>query len=261
MGKKSTWAAVAAAALLLAGIAFALAKLYSKPAGNGDAGVSEAWDVLRAVPSDAVAVLVFDGSRAARSIIADSTGLLSPIIGNPAVMEYLAAVGANRTAVALQSGGDLVPLILTKTDKADSAKLADYTAAAAKAGLKSTVKYNFLIASRSETFVGSSARHLEEGSSIVNPAVADLTAKVSGPLVALFSHSHAGKALQQFAEAFGAERPAAVCREISKLHEETLRGTLADLLAHFTQHEPRGEFVILVGGKPDMKATGAPSAP
>ena len=66
------------------------------------------------------------------------------------------------------------------------------------------------------------------------------------------------KALQQFAEAFGAERPAAVCREISKLHEETLRGTLADLLAHFTQHEPRGEFVILVGGKPDMKATGAP---
>ncbi|MBR1682542.1 MAG: 16S rRNA (cytidine(1402)-2'-O)-methyltransferase [Bacteroidaceae bacterium] len=61
------------------------------------------------------------------------------------------------------------------------------------------------------------------------------------------------KALQQFAEVFGAERPAAVCREISKLHEETLRGTLADLLAHFTQHEPRGEFVILVGGKPDKE--------
>lgn len=55
------------------------------------------------------------------------------------------------------------------------------------------------------------------------------------------------KTLQQFIETFGAERPVAVCREISKIHEETVRGTLADALAHFTQNEPRGEFVIIVG--------------
>lgn len=59
------------------------------------------------------------------------------------------------------------------------------------------------------------------------------------------------KALQQFQEVFGAERPVAVCREISKLHEDIVRGTLAEVLAHFTEHEPRGEFVIIVGGKPD----------
>ena len=57
------------------------------------------------------------------------------------------------------------------------------------------------------------------------------------------------KALQQFQEVFGSERPVAVCREISKLHEEIVRGTLAEVLAHFTAHEPRGEFVIIVGGK------------
>ena len=56
------------------------------------------------------------------------------------------------------------------------------------------------------------------------------------------------KTLTQFAEYFGAERPAATVREISKLHEECLRGTLAELIAHFTKTEPRGEFVLLVGG-------------
>lgn len=57
------------------------------------------------------------------------------------------------------------------------------------------------------------------------------------------------KTLTQFAEQFGAERQAAVVREISKVHEETVRGTLADLSAHFTAHEPRGEIVIVVAGK------------
>ena len=59
------------------------------------------------------------------------------------------------------------------------------------------------------------------------------------------------KALQQFTEVFGPERPAAVCREISKLHEEIVRGSLTECLAHFTAHEPRGEFVIVLGGKDD----------
>ncbi len=59
------------------------------------------------------------------------------------------------------------------------------------------------------------------------------------------------KALQQFIEVFGEERRAAVCREISKLHEEVIRGSLAELLAHFQAHEPRGEFVIVVAGRDD----------
>ncbi len=61
------------------------------------------------------------------------------------------------------------------------------------------------------------------------------------------------KALQQFVEVFGADRPVAVCREISKLHEEIVRGTMAEALAHFTANDPRGEFVIVVGGKESYK--------
>lgn len=57
------------------------------------------------------------------------------------------------------------------------------------------------------------------------------------------------KSLTQFVEIFGPERQASVSREISKLHEETVRGTLAELVAHFTEHEPRGEFVLIVAGK------------
>lgn len=56
------------------------------------------------------------------------------------------------------------------------------------------------------------------------------------------------RTLTEFAEAFGAERAASVSRELSKLHEQTVRGPLADLVAHFTTHESRGEFVLVVQG-------------
>ena len=56
------------------------------------------------------------------------------------------------------------------------------------------------------------------------------------------------KALAQMIEVFGAERPVSVCREISKIHEESVRGTLAEALEHFQANEPRGEFAIVVGG-------------
>lgn len=59
------------------------------------------------------------------------------------------------------------------------------------------------------------------------------------------------KTLSQFAEFFGADRPVSVCREISKIHEESVRGTLSEVIAYFTQNEPRGEIVIVVGGKED----------
>ena len=56
------------------------------------------------------------------------------------------------------------------------------------------------------------------------------------------------KALAQFVEVFGPERPVSVCREISKIHEESVRGTLQEVLDYFQTNEPRGEFVIVVGG-------------
>ena len=57
------------------------------------------------------------------------------------------------------------------------------------------------------------------------------------------------KTLTQFAEFFGEDRQTSVSREISKKFEETTRGTLAELVEHFTQHLPKGEFVIVVAGK------------
>lgn len=56
------------------------------------------------------------------------------------------------------------------------------------------------------------------------------------------------KTLRQMADVFGAERPCSACREISKLHEESVRGTLDEVATHFEQHEPRGEFVLVVQG-------------
>ena len=57
------------------------------------------------------------------------------------------------------------------------------------------------------------------------------------------------KTLKQFAEYFGEDRNVSVCREISKIHEESVRGTLAEVIAHFEETEPRGEIVIVVEGK------------
>ncbi len=61
------------------------------------------------------------------------------------------------------------------------------------------------------------------------------------------------RTLQQFAEAFGEDRPVCVCREISKVHEESVRGTVAEVLEHFTREAPRGEFVIVLGGHTPTK--------
>jgi 16S rRNA (cytidine1402-2'-O)-methyltransferase len=59
------------------------------------------------------------------------------------------------------------------------------------------------------------------------------------------------KTLQQFSEYFGEDRPVSVCREISKIHEESVRGTLSEVIAHFQETEPKGEIVIVLGGKKD----------
>ncbi len=56
------------------------------------------------------------------------------------------------------------------------------------------------------------------------------------------------KTLGHFIAYFGNNRPVSVSREISKLHEETKRGTLEEVLAYYTQKPPKGEIVIIVGG-------------
>ncbi len=57
------------------------------------------------------------------------------------------------------------------------------------------------------------------------------------------------KTLGHFAEYFGENRKVSVSREITKLHEETIRGTATEVLAHYTQNPPKGEIVVIVEGK------------
>lgn len=57
------------------------------------------------------------------------------------------------------------------------------------------------------------------------------------------------KTLGNFAEYFGADRQVSVSRELSKLHEETIRGTVNEVIKHFENKPPKGEIVVVLGGK------------
>ena len=66
------------------------------------------------------------------------------------------------------------------------------------------------------------------------------------------------KCLEQFAEVFGPERRVSVSRELTKKFEQTVRGTVAEVLDHFRTTEPKGEFVIVVAGKPKTRRAQEP---
>lgn len=63
------------------------------------------------------------------------------------------------------------------------------------------------------------------------------------------------KTLSEFVTYFGEDRPVCVSRELSKMHEENVRGTVKEVLTHFEKTTPRGEIVVVVGGKPITKET------
>ena len=61
------------------------------------------------------------------------------------------------------------------------------------------------------------------------------------------------KTLTNFAEYMGPERPVSVSRELTKLYEETIRGTVQEVLTHYSTKAPKGEIVIILGGKVEVK--------
>ena len=85
-----------------------------------------------------------------------------------------------------------------------------------------------------------------------------LTALAAEPRTLVFFEAphRVAEALADLADAFGAERPGAVCRELTKTHEEIRRGTLAELAAWATG-EVRGEITLVVGGAPAVAAPDA----
>lgn len=77
-----------------------------------------------------------------------------------------------------------------------------------------------------------------------------LAALIEEPRTMIFYESpfRVLKALGEFSEVFGAERRVSVSRELSKKFEQTVRGTLGEVIAHFEAHPPKGEFVMIVEG-------------
>lgn len=61
------------------------------------------------------------------------------------------------------------------------------------------------------------------------------------------------KTLTALRDLCGADRPCSVSREISKIYDQTVRGTLAEIIEHFSLNQPRGEIVIVLGGHPGVK--------
>ncbi|NNL13106.1 MAG: 16S rRNA (cytidine(1402)-2'-O)-methyltransferase [Acidimicrobiia bacterium] len=77
-------------------------------------------------------------------------------------------------------------------------------------------------------------------------------------IVLFVAASRAERELSVMAETIGPDRPVAVARELTKLHEEVWRGTLAEAADHYREHPPKGELTVVVGGAPvvpgDMEA-------
>jgi 16S rRNA (cytidine1402-2'-O)-methyltransferase len=81
----------------------------------------------------------------------------------------------------------------------------------------------------------------------------ELQAAFGGPetVVAFESPRRVAASLQVLASV-DPERPVAVCRELTKLHEEVVRGTAAELAARYAEHPPKGEVALVVGGAPSV---------
>ncbi len=81
-----------------------------------------------------------------------------------------------------------------------------------------------------------------------------LLAEVAGErrtLIAFEAPHRLRRSLTDLETALGSDRPLAVCRELTKLHEEVWRGSVAEAREHFDQVEPRGEFTLVIGGAPE----------
>ena len=191
MNKHLTAILIALLALMLAGIVFAVSRLY-RPVVEEDTPVSsDAYPLLRAVPMDAVAVFSFDGGKPSRRVVADSTGLLRTFL-SAEIFPVIQHFGACPMAVSLHNSGMLVPLVAVRPEKADSLVL--------PAGLKSARVEDMLLISSSETLLGASQRHIEEKMSVLGTeGMARLCARMGGGATVFLANQQASKLLQMYA--------------------------------------------------------------
>ena len=226
MNKKTLIALITVAVLLLAGIAAGVVFLYKgdtgrkvRSAGKADAGVQ--FPLLRAVPSDAVAILCLDNARDGTALLTDGTKAFSAFVLDgkkdscatfikrlAADMEEgsLTQLRARPMALSIHYSGSLAPLLLFGLPEAtadSSALVVDVRRMAEGCGLASAFHASegapVLIVSASETLVNSSVRHQDEGLSIMaNKDFSNCVKEVSGKDALFLSHTYSGKLLQGF---------------------------------------------------------------
>ena len=204
MNRKHIALAVSVLALMIVGIVALVRSLYTEKEPDRPEASSSAYaELLAAVPSDAALVFCLDGSRAAQRLAADSTGVLGAFIspGSPAELRaFLSHVAREKTVVSLHNSGALVPLVVASFPHADSASLAPVVALAASAGLKTACDGGLLLASRSETLVGTARRHLSDGYSILqSEGFSEALSSARDGNAVLVNGSYAAKIYQVFA--------------------------------------------------------------
>ena len=191
MNKRLTAILVALLALMLAGIVFAVSRLYGDESEIPSQQPSAAnYPLLRAVPMDAVAVFSFDGSRAAKRVLADSAAVLSSLVPKE-VFPLIQENAGKPLVVSLHNSGMLVPLVAIALSEGDSVAVGK---------LESAKKDGLLLASPSETLLGASVRHLDEGVSILgSEGLPFLCSKIKGGPTLFLSNQQASKLLQMYA--------------------------------------------------------------
>ena len=204
MNRKHIALAVSVLALMIVGIVALVRSLYTEKEPDRPEASSSAYaELLAAVPSDAALVFCLDGSRAAQRLAADSTGVLGAFIspGSPVELRaFLSHVAREKTVVSLHNSGALVPLVVASFPHADSASLAPVVALAASAGLKTACDGGLLLASRSETLVGTARRHLSDGYSILqSEGFSEALSSARDGNAVLVNGSYAAKIYQVFA--------------------------------------------------------------
>lgn len=204
MDRKGLIISLVAVALILGAIVFAVVRLYRRPEA-GETVVrpaTERFQALTAVPSDAMAVFCFDGSRAARKILADSTGIFGALVvpeAKASLRRFLAVSGDYPVCVSLHNSGEPIPLIVLRLKHGDSLRTDRLIAGADSAGLKTLLleEGSLLAASRSETLLGSARRHVGDGLSVaMSRGFSEAVSGVSGGSVAVINNEYAQKLCQ-----------------------------------------------------------------
>lgn len=204
MDRKGLIIALVALALFCAGIGYAVLRLYRSPELTEKAvrPATERFPALAAVPADAMAVFCFDASRSARRVLADSSGIFSALVipeARAALRQFVAAAAERPLCISLHNSGEPLPLFVVQLKPADSLRADRLRALSDSAGLKSLLlaEDGFLLASRSETLLGSARRHCHDGLSVAfSQGFPEAVSGTSGGSVAVLCGDYAPKLCQ-----------------------------------------------------------------